>query len=1364
MKRLNKISIAVILIAAFLYSFVGAMPDSKALADSVGTIYYVDSAEGSDSNDGRSEATPWKTLNKINEAGGLGVFNPGDSILLKAGSVWNERLTVNFSGDSTGNITIGKYGLSSLRPVINAGGGQETAAITITNEEYITLLDLELTNFNAADPDDYLTGYYRRSGVWVQAYHNGVKRGIEIRNLDIHDVRGISLTGENFVDIYPDDPNKEQMCNKNHNAAIMINGWSWEVPDNNPAYYDGIVVENNNIHDVAVIGISVDGNAQTGDLDRYHKNVTIRNNAMIATGADAIMVGRTVNPMIEHNISYDAGSTGYNYKWIAGMWTWGCHGSTLSNNEVARVNYLDKGTSDSAAFDTDIWETGDHIYQYNYSHENEGGFMMNMGQLKDGTNIIRYNISQNDKHNGYTNTTMNLQDPAIIYNNTFYQDLGDGIIIKDSAKVTFLNNIFYVKGGTSVFPKQIKYYNNAFYGTAAPSNGINNIVGDPGLVNPGSGQDGMNTVDGYKLKAGSPLIGAGIFIEDNGGVDYFGNPLYKGAPDLGAFEHPDSTITDTTAPKAPTDISITGKTDTMISLSWRAVEEGIPLSAMVFNAEDDTVLATVMMDNGCVIEGLQPGTEYAIYIKSKDRAGNLSEKSDVLHVTTTIAAIVVDDAQATKTGTWATDTDVTANDGSSSSITKGTGTGTITWTPDLPQDGYYKVYYWLPNGTGVNASDTKYTIAYQGGSKTYEVNQKVAGGKWNYLGIHKFLAGTTGNVQVTDNANGRVVADAVKFLLVDSFDISSIENVTVVPEKTQLRLGEQTTATIFGLDATGNAMDLQAEDDVTITYSVGDDSIITINNGVITGKANGVTTISAQVTIGSKKYAATSVKIYVGPQFVVETPITINGQGDAVTKYVSFDIISASTEVVNNSEDRRKVAIIAALYNKEGMVDSSTKEMLVDPYSNTKVETEISMPQKIEGTSLKIFVWDGLSTMVPLTQVKLLEADTSETPDPVTPTPVPVTPTPVPVTPTPVPVTPTPTPVTPTPVPEKKLVTDSELEDAMKAGKDYSIEARTKTGRLEYRWTFTKENLKRAKGNTLTDVKLGLEVKKLNSNTEVNKLLTNKDKNADGLIIDFAHEGVLPVQARVKIYVGDMGIKKNTPIYLYNYNQATNKLEILPYGFRYKADKHGYITINIVRGTDYVVLPKKADASTYTTLINQLSVSPTKMLLYTGNTKYSKSSMKVTLPNTLEIVNNLKDKTSGTAIGGVTVTYKSSNNKVVTVSRDGTITAVGKGTANITTTVKLYWKKTKTYTTTVTVKDPSIKIVNSKSTMKLGSTYTFTASVEGFDKNSIVWKTTRRKIALINSKTAKVYARTKGTDYVEAIIGDKKVRVKVVVK
>lgn len=69
------------------------------------TKYYVRNG-GSDSNSGLSDANAWATIAKVNSSS----FSPGDSILFKRGSSWNETLIISNSGTSGARITYADYG------------------------------------------------------------------------------------------------------------------------------------------------------------------------------------------------------------------------------------------------------------------------------------------------------------------------------------------------------------------------------------------------------------------------------------------------------------------------------------------------------------------------------------------------------------------------------------------------------------------------------------------------------------------------------------------------------------------------------------------------------------------------------------------------------------------------------------------------------------------------------------------------------------------------------------------------------------------------------------------------------------------------------------------------------------------------------------------------------------------------------------------------------------------------------------------------------------------------------------------------------------------------------------------------------
>ena len=77
--------------------------------------YYVDNIYGNDTYTGLSQATPWKTIAKVNSSN----FGPNDSILFKQGNVWQEQLNIPSSGLQGYPITFGAYGTGN-KPILTA--------------------------------------------------------------------------------------------------------------------------------------------------------------------------------------------------------------------------------------------------------------------------------------------------------------------------------------------------------------------------------------------------------------------------------------------------------------------------------------------------------------------------------------------------------------------------------------------------------------------------------------------------------------------------------------------------------------------------------------------------------------------------------------------------------------------------------------------------------------------------------------------------------------------------------------------------------------------------------------------------------------------------------------------------------------------------------------------------------------------------------------------------------------------------------------------------------------------------------------------------------------------------------------------
>ena len=269
---------------------------------------------------------------------------------------------------------------------------------------------------------------------------------------------------------------------------------------------------------------------------------------------------------------------------------------------------------------------------------------------------------------------------------------------------------------------------------------------------------------------------------------------------------------------------------------------------------------------------------------------------------------------------------------------------------------------------------------------------------------------------------------------------------------------------------------------------------------------------------------------------------------------------------------------------------------------------------------------------------------------------------------------------------EINLILESEvLQKAKDNKKDILVDVNDSNHKVLYSWTFDKDELANS-DKDMDDVNLFLKVEKAPEDAPfIEEQKTDTDTVA--LVVDFAHEGILPSQASVRIYVGDQeGITPGTKVYLYHYNESIGKLETIPYGYHAIVDEAGYITINILHCSDYVVYTKEADSRLYVSLRNQIKVTPTKIVLSTTDEENSSGKISVKLPVTLEWVSSLDEPTSQSAVGGVTVKFTSSDKKIATVDSQGNITVKAPGEAIIETTITLYNKKTKKVKTRVVVK------------------------------------------------------------------------------
>lgn len=480
--------------------------------------YYVDS-NGSDSSNGLSPATAWKTLSKVNAV----TFQPGDSVLFKRGDSWTGTLVIKSSGTADARITFGTYG-SGEKPRIT-GNNSTLSAVLIQDARYLTFENFDVSHPRAVRPPDIAL-----CGIYVALANAGVYPGIVIKNNDVHDVEGMPIT------------------NRHMQGGIFVRSNSAQ------ACFDSLLIEGNNLQRCSSRGILM-GDGSNKDTAFYNNHVVIRQNVIDNTALEGIIVYTAKNVLIEHNRVLNAGAytLGVNMNIVlAGLWGRGKN-MTIQYNEVAYTrltNPVPYSSMDSEAFDIDLSSPGYTIIQYNYSHDNEGGFFLHMGDPgPDFTyGIVRYNISQNDG-NGFNHRTFELHGhpngkvvPIYLYNNTFYNDTMIGVLDRAGGTgihpgLQFRNNIFHAPAFQFDDQANIVYNHNLYYPGAKAASDSSSLQTNPLLAGPGTGGSGMNTLSGYKLSAVSPAIHAGMLINNNGGKDFFGLPVSgSNPPTIGAAE------------------------------------------------------------------------------------------------------------------------------------------------------------------------------------------------------------------------------------------------------------------------------------------------------------------------------------------------------------------------------------------------------------------------------------------------------------------------------------------------------------------------------------------------------------------------------------------------------------------------------------------------------------------------------------------------------------------------------------------------------------------------------------------------------------------------------------------------------------
>jgi len=558
------------------------------------TTYYVDCA-GSDTNNGTSTSTPWRTMARASQQ----TYGAGDSILFKRGCTFSGTgFKPVGNGSVASPVTIADYGSGNL-PALD-GVGTNEPALLLKNVQNYTVRNLDLTQ-HGQTPQQIEVEHGKDLDQMSDEYMRGI---IHILGLG---APGVEACGEPCTvrNILMDG----LVVHDGSWNGIYVAGGYYQVDTNTYGYVDNVILQNSESRNNHKSGIDFTS-TYTKNISYHTTNVKVLNSYLHDNGADGVVMGPVDHGLVD---GVHCPFNGLLRNARLGCWSWDSHDVVIqfSESDHNKSPLNTSAARDAGGFDMDLG-TEDGVVQYSWSHDNEGeGFLLMTWPIGFGfprgethNAHMRYNIGERDAkkfgtsvfHFGFTN-------PALVYNNTIYYESN-----RTAASTMYQAEgaaIGFSKWGKSGVPKSY-IYNNIFVANGNVTPGSeNNLVRDESgctctfdrnlyyRVEGGvrfkwggtvyttlaawqaSGRDanGLNANPlftgafgggpaAYHLQSGSPAINAAaavtVGLRGMGTRDYFGAAIPAGgAYDIGAAEGsgapgPTNTPTATSTPVPPT--------------------------------------------------------------------------------------------------------------------------------------------------------------------------------------------------------------------------------------------------------------------------------------------------------------------------------------------------------------------------------------------------------------------------------------------------------------------------------------------------------------------------------------------------------------------------------------------------------------------------------------------------------------------------------------------------------------------------------------------------------------------------------------------------------------------------------------------
>lgn len=468
-------------------------------ASETGITYYVDSVNGNDENDGTDINNPIKTINGLIGA----IFAPGTKILFKNGGEYECAATLTCSGIKDNPIVISSY-------------GEGEKAILKTNEraEILRLFDcsyITVSNLHFIAPDG--------GGIWIDTLETE-SVGIIIDNVLFTDMQNYKVhSRDNFSN-----------GAAGARAAVMVKG----LPARSRYAVNDLTITNCEVYNCGN-GFMIWGSwndeqnpwcETEEEIDPvYNEGLLVKNCYFHEMDAEAVVVGICKDALVTHcraiNCCQGEGvdENGEIEYFTAAMWFWGSESSTIQYCEIAGQ----KNVGDGMAVDFDS-HSNNCTYQYIYSHDNVR-FMCNCPNYSgQHGNTVRYCLSVNDNKGRSTTAVGSCGEHNFrFYNNTIV-NCGE-FQMKNLYNSYVVNNIIVPADGATIAydidpSRNNVIKNNCYYKVANPLIDVLSMNTVPGFA----GEDYSDYMS-FMISKDSPLVGAGIEIDDDVLTDFFGNEI-----------------------------------------------------------------------------------------------------------------------------------------------------------------------------------------------------------------------------------------------------------------------------------------------------------------------------------------------------------------------------------------------------------------------------------------------------------------------------------------------------------------------------------------------------------------------------------------------------------------------------------------------------------------------------------------------------------------------------------------------------------------------------------------------------------------------------------------------------------------------